>query len=77
MWITNSGFADVFFVFCKIENDDNLSCLIVHKEWGVKLGAEENKLGIHGSSTRQVFFENVKVPVENLLEKEIKDLRLQ
>ena len=67
MWITNSGFADVFFVFCKIENDENLSCLIVHKEWGVKLGAEENKLGIHGSSTRQVFFENIKVPVENLL----------
>ena len=67
MWITNSGFADVFFVFCKIENDKNLSCLIVHKEWGVTLGAEEKKLGIHGSSTRQVFFENVKVPVENLL----------
>ena len=67
MWITNSGFADVFLVFCKIENDENLSCLIVHKEWGVKLGAEENKLGIHGSSTRQVFFENIKVPVENLL----------
>ena len=67
MWITNSGFADVFFVFCKIEDDKKLSCLIVHKEWGVKLGAEENKLGIHGSSTRQVFFENVKVPVENLL----------
>ena len=67
MWITNSGFADVFFVFCKIEDDKNLSCLIVHKEWGVKLGAEENKLGIHGSSTRQVFFENIKVPVENLL----------
>ncbi len=67
MWITNSGFADVFFVFCKIENDENLSCLIVHKDWGVKLGAEENKLGIHGSSTRQVFFENIKVPIENLL----------
>ena len=67
MWITNSGFADVFFVFCKIEDDKNLSCLIVHKEWGVKLGAEEKKLGIHGSSTRQVFFENVEVPVENLL----------
>jgi alkylation response protein AidB-like acyl-CoA dehydrogenase len=67
MWITNSGFADVFFVFCKIEEDENLSCLIVQKEWGVTLGAEENKMGIHGSSTRQVFFENVKVPVENLL----------
>tara|TARA_B100000513_G_scaffold182888_1_gene102661 strand:+ start:220 stop:1995 length:1776 start_codon:yes stop_codon:yes gene_type:complete len=67
MWITNSGFADVFFVFCKIEDDPNLSCLIVHKEWGVKLGAEEKKLGIHGSSTRQVFFENIEVPIENLL----------
>jgi alkylation response protein AidB-like acyl-CoA dehydrogenase len=67
MWITNSGFADVFFVFCKIGDDKNLSCLIVHKEYGVKLGAEERKLGIHGSSTRQVFFEDVKVPVENLL----------
>lgn len=67
MWITNSGFADIFSVFCKIEDDPNLSCLIVEKEWGVKLGEEENKLGIHGSSTRQVFFENIKVPVENLL----------
>lgn len=67
MWITNSGFADVFFGFCKIGDDQNLSCLIVHKEYGVKLGAEERKLGIHGSSTRQVFFEDVKVPVENLL----------
>lgn len=67
MWITNAGFADVFSVFCKIEDDENLSCLIVEKDWGVKLGEEENKLGIRGSSTRQVFFENVKVPVENLL----------
>jgi len=67
MWITNSGFADLFSVFCKIEDDANLSCLLVEKEWGIKLGAEENKLGIHGSSTRQVFFEDVKVPVKNLL----------
>lgn len=67
MWITNSGFADIFSVFCKIEDDENLSCLIVEKEWGVKLGAEEHKLGIHGSSTRQVFFDQVKVPVENIL----------
>jgi len=67
MWITNAGFADIFSVFCKIEDDENISCLIVEKEWGVQLGAEENKLGINGSSTRQVFFENVKVPVENLL----------
>ncbi len=67
MWITNAGFADIFSVFCKIEDDENLSCLVVEKEWGVQLGVEESKLGIHGSSTRQVFFENVKVPVENLL----------
>ncbi len=67
MWITNAGFADLFSVFCKIEDDPNLSCLLVEKEWGVALGEEEKKLGIHGSSTRQVFFENVKVPVENLL----------
>ncbi|MEL6988183.1 MAG: acyl-CoA dehydrogenase family protein, partial [Bacteroidota bacterium] len=67
MWITNAGFADVFSVFCKIEDDPNLSCLIVEKQWGVQLGSEEKKLGIHGSSTRQVFFENVKVPVSNLL----------
>lgn len=67
MWITNAGFADVFSVFCKIDGDENLSCLIVEKAWGVTLGAEEDKMGIHGSSTRQVFFEDVKVPVENLL----------
>lgn len=67
MWITNAGFAEVFSVFCKIDGDENLSCLIVEKDWGVTLGAEENKMGIHGSSTRQVFFEDVKVPVENLL----------
>jgi len=67
MWITNAGFADVFSVFCKIDDDPNLSCLIVEKEWGVTLGEEEKKLGIHGSSTRQVYFEDVKVPVENLL----------
>ncbi|MCI5056990.1 MAG: acyl-CoA dehydrogenase family protein [Flavobacteriales bacterium] len=67
MWITNAGFADLFTVFCKIEDDENLSCLIVEKDWGVTLGAEEDKIGIHGSSTRQVFFENIKVPAENLL----------
>lgn len=67
MWITNSGFADVFSVFCKIEDDPHLSCLLVEKEWGVQVGEEERKLGIHGSSTCQVFFENVKVPIENLI----------
>lgn len=68
MWITNSGFADLFFVFAKIEDDKNLSCLIVEKDFGgIRLGAEEEKMGIKGSSTRQVFFEDVPVPTENLL----------
>lgn len=67
MWISNAGFADLFFVFCKIEDDKKLSCLIVEKGWGVEVGAEEKKLGINGASTCQVFFENVKVPVENIL----------
>ncbi|MFN3343611.1 MAG: acyl-CoA dehydrogenase family protein [Flavobacteriales bacterium] len=68
MWITNGGFADVFTVFAKIDNDENLSAFIVESKWeGVSLNPEEKKMGIKGSSTRQVFFNNVKVPVENLL----------
>jgi len=67
MWITNAGFADLFIVFAKIEGD-KFSCFIVEGHVpGLTLGHEEVKLGIKGSSTRQVFFENVKVPVENLL----------
>ena len=67
MWISNAGFADVFIVFAKIDGRD-FTGFIVEKGWeGLSLGAEEKKLGIKGSSTRQVFFENVKVPVENLL----------
>jgi alkylation response protein AidB-like acyl-CoA dehydrogenase len=68
MWITNGGFADVFTVFAKIGDDKNLSAFIVEKgAEGLSLGAEEKKMGIKGSSTRQVFFNNVKVPVENML----------
>lgn len=68
MWITNAGFADVFIVFAKIEDDENLSAFIVEKAFGgVRLNAEEKKMGIKGSSTRQVFFEDCKVPAENLL----------
>lgn len=68
MWITNGGFADVFTVFAKIDGDENLTGFIVDaKSEGVSLNAEEKKMGIKGSSTRQVFFNNVKVPVENLL----------
>ena len=67
MWITNAGFADVFVVFAKIDGD-KFTGFIVERSWeGLSVGAEEKKMGIKGSSTRQVFFENVKVPVENLL----------
>lgn len=68
MWITNGGFADIFTVFAKIDDDKNLSAFIVEKSFGgVSLNPEEHKMGIKGSSTRQVFFNDCKVPVENLL----------
>lgn len=68
MWITNSGFADIFIVFAKIDEDENLSAFIIEKSFGgIKLNEEEKKMGIKGSSTRQVFFEDCHVPVENLL----------
>jgi len=68
MWITNGGFADIFIVFAKIEEDKNLSAFIVEKDFGgISLNSEEHKMGIKGSSTRQVFFNDVKVPSENLL----------
>ncbi len=68
MWITNSGFADVFIVFAKIDDDKNLSAFIVEKGMpGIELNPEEKKMGIKGSSTRQVFFNDCKVPVENML----------
>jgi alkylation response protein AidB-like acyl-CoA dehydrogenase len=68
MWITNGGFADIFTVFAKIDNDENLSAFIVEKSFGgITLNPEEHKMGIKGSSTRQVFFNDCKVPVENLL----------
>jgi alkylation response protein AidB-like acyl-CoA dehydrogenase len=68
MWITNGGFADIFTVFAKIDDDKNLSAFIVEKDFGgISLNPEEHKMGIKGSSTRQVFFNDCKVPVENLL----------
>lgn len=67
MWITNSGFADVFIVFAKIDGDKFTGFIVEKSMEGVTLNAEEKKMGIKGSSTRQVFFENVKVPVENVL----------
>lgn len=68
MWITNAGFAHVFTVFARIDDDKNLSAFILTRDMeGITFNAEEKKMGIKGSSTRQVFFNNVKVPVENML----------
>jgi len=70
MWITNAGFADLFIVFARIDDDKNITGFIVEKDKageGFSLGEEEDKLGIVSSSTRQVFFNQVRVPVENLL----------
>ena len=68
MWISNGGFADMFIVFAKIDDDKNLTAFLVEKSYGgITMNDEENKLGIKGSSTRQVFFNDCKVPVENML----------
>ncbi len=67
MWITNSGFADVMTVFAQVDENKFTGFIVDAKSAGVSLAAEEHKMGIKGSSTRQVFFENVKVPVENIL----------
>ena len=69
MWISNAGFCDVFIVFARIEDDKNITGFIVENDPsnGITLGEEEHKLGIHSSSTRQVFFSDTKVPAENML----------
>lgn len=68
MWITNGGFADIYVVFAKIDNDKNLTGFIVEKGFGgITMNEEEKKMGIKGSSTRQIFFNDCKVPVENML----------
>ena len=68
MWITNGGFADVFIVFAKIDDDKNHTAFIVERDFGgITMNPEEHKLGIKGSSTRQVFFNDCPVPVENML----------
>lgn len=77
MWITNGGFADVQTVFAKIDNDRVLSAFIVEKDYeGVVLNPEEKKMGIKGSSTVQIFYNDVKVPVENLLGKRGEGFRI-
>jgi alkylation response protein AidB-like acyl-CoA dehydrogenase len=67
MWITNAGFADIFIVFAKIGGEKFTGFIIERDTPGLTLGAEEDKMGIKGSSTRQVFFENMKVPVDSVL----------
>ncbi|MEQ9100132.1 MAG: acyl-CoA dehydrogenase family protein [Imperialibacter sp.] len=68
MWISNGGFADFFIVFAKIDDDKNLTAFLVERTFGgITMNAEEKKLGIKGSSTRQIFFNDCPVPVENML----------
>ena len=69
MWISNAGFANLFIVFARIEDDKNITGFIVPNDPnnGISFGDEENKLGIHSSSTRQVFFNETKVPVDHML----------
>lgn len=75
IWITNGGIADVFTVFAKTEEYDEkekqkkwkITAFIVTRDMGIRTGPEEHKMGIRSSSTTEVFFENVKVPVENVL----------
>lgn len=68
MWISNAGFADFFIVFAKVDDDANLSAFLVEKGFGgITMNEEEHKMGIKGSSTRQVFFNDCPVPVDNML----------
>ncbi|RAR48982.1 acyl-CoA dehydrogenase family protein [Flavobacterium lacus] len=69
MWISNAGFCSVFIVFARIEDDKNITGFIVENDLsnGITMNEEEHKLGIRASSTRQVFFSDTKVPVENML----------
>jgi alkylation response protein AidB-like acyl-CoA dehydrogenase len=69
MWITNAGFADIFTVFAQVDGDKFTGFIVERGLEGLSFGEEEAKLGIKGSSTRMVFMENVKVPVDNLLGK--------
>ncbi len=77
MWITNAGFADIQTVFAKIDNDRVLSAFIVEREFpGVVVNPDEHKMGIKGSSTAQIFYNDVKVPVENLIGQRGKGFRI-
>jgi alkylation response protein AidB-like acyl-CoA dehydrogenase len=66
MWITNGGFADLFVVFAKVDGEQ-FTAFLVERAWGVKSGKEEHKMGLHGSSTTALIFQDVRVPAENVL----------
>ena len=66
MWITNGGFADLMVVFCKVDGEQ-FTALLVERPYGVKSGKEEHKMGLHGSSTTALIFQDVPVPAENVL----------
>src|SRR6058998_1858326 len=66
MWITNGGFADLFVVFAKVDGDQ-FTAFLVERGFGVKSGKEEHKMGLHGSSTTALIFQDVRVPAENVL----------
>jgi alkylation response protein AidB-like acyl-CoA dehydrogenase len=80
MWISNAGFCSLMIVFARIEDDKNISAFIVEYDAennnGIVLGDEEKKLGINASSTRQVFFTDTKVPVENMLSERGKGFKI-
>jgi len=80
MWISNAGFAKLFIVFARIEDDKNITAFILEHDPnnpnGVTLGEEEHKLGIRASSTRQVFFNDTKIPVENMLSERGKGFKI-
>ncbi|MFH1296059.1 MAG: acyl-CoA dehydrogenase family protein [Bacteroidota bacterium] len=77
MWITNANFADLQTVFAKIDNDRVLSAFIVERNYpGVVISPDEKKMGIKGSSTAQIFYNDVKVPVENLIGKRGEGFRI-
>lgn len=67
MWITNGGAADLFTVFAKVGGEKFTAFLVERSFPGVSSGAEEHKMGMSGSSTTAVYFDNVRVPVENVL----------
>lgn len=68
LWVTNAYFADIYIVFARIEDDKYITCFIVERRMaGIEIGPEENKMGIHSCSTREIYFNHVKVPAANML----------